>query len=744
MVRPAFALALALGFVTALLPAAVYGMTDGRPGYGFIGYGINMYHPTCASACRDSIKAPLNCTSADMGQAGHSHNMRMKRDLITLMKRMGIMGDGKEAQLPSGDGWMVMKPTPACKVHNDFYLQTLAFCISQRCEGISLDHIEKFWANDVAGRALDQPAPTKSYTEAHLAATSSTRQTLNNKVFLNYTGIVTDDTYTPNINALTSFERVEVLHSRYGLIIFLSGAIIPIFLSFLRFLPWPASVTTKFHAHVIDPPLFGSKYNSPILRGLVIMPTRGQALFIAYYWILNVVLSAVNLSAPMPDAWFSDVTGQVVAYLANRVGVLSFANLPLVLLYAGRNNILLWLTNWSHATFLLIHRWIAFICMLQAALHSALYLYAYMKFDDNDYASESKLPYWYWGIIATLSLVITIPASVLPIRRKVYELFLSSHIVLAILALVGCYLHIYHRFKHQWGYETWIYVAVGIWAFDRLLRLARLFYMGGFKRAYVTAIDDDYYQVDIPGVDASGHVYFHFPTLSTWRFWESHPFSVAGLRCPSVDIQEIAVSGKDGLTTHIARSLAETKDTGITVFVRKHSGLTGLLAAHSTASAGIPVFVEGSYGVGMSFLQDQEVHPTREFPNLLCIAGGVGISAILPVLKRANGIPPIGTSKLYWGVRSLPLVHAIEDMLGVPKNDSTVPRHWGQTEVVLSVGERFNLRTVLQEELTSKNGGTTVVVCGPAGMADEVRVLVAGLSRHTGLLVRYVEESFNW
>lgn len=139
--------------------------------------------------------------------------------------------------------------------------------------------------------------------------------------------------------------------------------------------------------------------------------------------------------------------------VANRLGLLSFANLPLVFLYAGRINILIWITDWSHSTFLLLHRWIAGIATLQAILHSAVYLYVYVK--AGTHSAESKLPYWYWGIIATLGMFILFPSSILPIRKKFYELFLAWHVIISILIVVGCYYHIIFEFSHQWGYETW-------------------------------------------------------------------------------------------------------------------------------------------------------------------------------------------------------------------------------------------------------------------------------------------------
>jgi len=181
-----------------------------------------------------------------------------------------------------------------------------------------------------------------------------------------------------------------------------------------------------------------------------------------------------------------------------------------------------------------------------------------------------------------------------------------------------------------------------------------------------------------------------------------------------------------------------------TVFVRKHAGLTSLLNAKSTSSRGIPVLVEGSYGPGVTFLQEGHNFPTHAFPNVLCIAGGVGITAILPVLDHVSRIgPALGSNRLYWGVRSLPLVHAVERMMGVKSAGAADVRRWGATVVTMAVGDRFNLTDVLESELRCQNGGTTVVVCGPPGMADEVRCIVSGFGRH-GALVKLVVESFIW
>lgn len=181
-----------------------------------------------------------------------------------------------------------------------------------------------------------------------------------------------------------------------SLIILLSGVVIPIAVSLVATTvrPLPAAWCTKFNALIIDPPLFGHRHDTPVLFGLALMPTRGQALFVFYFIAINTVLPAVNYQYADPNTWYpGDGWRWMCMLISNRLGLLSFANLPLVFLYAGRNNLLLWVTGWSHPTFLLVHRWIAAIATLQAILHSIIYLDVYIK--NGTHANESREPYWY-------------------------------------------------------------------------------------------------------------------------------------------------------------------------------------------------------------------------------------------------------------------------------------------------------------------------------------------------------------
>ncbi|KAB5533414.1 ferric reductase like transmembrane component-domain-containing protein [Coniochaeta sp. 2T2.1] len=717
--------------VSLLFTASIRGhVTSGRERYGVIGYGVVMYDPPCAYACIDTVKGwDLDC--------GGDHDDMDSMD-------MGSMA--------------MSSTTPECRATNDPFLQTLAWCFHTHCLEVKNSTLETIWEMDVVARLAVQPMPAYSYQVAlSRVAQAPPTYVLDSKAVLNTTSLVDEESWVANFNGDQGFETMEIRTETYAIILFVTCVGIPIVVSWFRFLPLNQGVVSKVYATFIDPPLFGQYHAVPVL-GMGFVPTRGQGLFIAYIWTINIILSSVGYEVRDPMSWYASLEQQLINYISNRTGTLSFVNLAIAILFSSRNNVLLFVTNWSHATFLLMHRWIAVICMLQACLHSAIYLQFYLDplTGDGAYAEESKQDYWIWGIIATLALVLLMPLSLLPLRRRFYEFFLASHVVLAVLAMIGCLLHIYYRYEWQWGYQTWVWLSFAFWLFDRFLarplRLAR----NGVKRAFVTAIDDDYWQIEVPGVEGDGHAYLYFPTL-TWRFWENHPFSVAavssgGIHAPGSPTNRSLEHGSGTPTDEGEKSMSfaatatqlpnQCTGPGLVLFIRREHGLTSHLIKHADTHAGIPVLVESSYGLHMSIVESPAPRPSLSYPNIVCIAGGVGITGVLPYLF--NGPGGLGKTKLFWGVRTEPLVRAVRGIVGKTiRHDDSGMETWAGADVTVAVGKRFDIDAILREATQNAEGGSTVIVCGPAGMADGVRLAVARLGK-TGVVIRLVEESFSW
>ncbi|WWC86294.1 uncharacterized protein L201_001167 [Kwoniella dendrophila CBS 6074] len=436
-----------------------------------------------------------------------------------------------------------MMASANCLATNKEYLQTIAYCMKAHCDTTqtTVGDIEHWWWLNVVGVKPDQPNPSMTYQESLTSLMSTPNSTLPEDTPLSTPVLVDEEAYIANNNILSNFQRAETFHGKYSIILISTCFALPVFLSFSRFLPFPHRLTNLFNAYFIDSSLHTQTINFPLF-GQLNLPTRGQSLFIGWWIFINVLCSSLQYKSVQPNAWWTTRTLEIATYIANRTGALSFANLPLLTLFSGRNDLLLWLTNWSYSTFILLHKTVGVIATLEACLHSAIYLQIYLGKGLEHYKEESKAPYWIMGILATLTLSLMVfPLSLKKIRKVMYEFFVIMHIALAILTLVGCWYHIIWRYDHQWGYELWIYIALAVWGYDRVVRLIRMS-KSGIKHALVYQIDQDYLRLDIPTSSIySGYIYIYFLNVN-WkksllpRPWESHPFSIASFNSSSPPI----------------------------------------------------------------------------------------------------------------------------------------------------------------------------------------------------------------
>ncbi|KAF7557228.1 hypothetical protein G7Z17_g761 [Cylindrodendrum hubeiense] len=480
-------------------------------GQGLIGLGKHMYKPACAFACRGVIRScPLSCTPEEGGDV---HGM----------------------------GHSTSTTPPECYTSDPSFLRTMALCIDTYCpasDAPSLSSLEDYWATHLATGSVGSPEwkPVISYTEALIAARedesiaekeaqnstdSSTHEYKSrHEIKARHGGHVeetTDDTTTQadsplpiiisaeplnvtsfvlasdwqiQYNGMTSFEINENGHTIYTVTVMLVALCIPVLSSLLRFVPLlnRSRTWTWLNSTLIHPPAWGSSHRTPTATSLGggLVPTRGQFLYIALISFLNVVFLVAPYYTIQPQSNFASLHEQEVSLIGNRAGVLALGNMVALFVFSSRNNVLLYLTDWSHGTFLLLHRWLGYWTILLTVLHSVMLLAYYMLF--GDYSSEFKELYWSWGIVGTVAVVAIWPASVLVVRQKAYELFLVTHQVLALLFLIGFYYHIWYCFTYNWGYEIWMFIASGIWALERLVRIIRIF-SKGLNTAVISAVE---------------------------------------------------------------------------------------------------------------------------------------------------------------------------------------------------------------------------------------------------------------
>lgn len=257
--------------------------------------------------------------------------------------------------------------------------------------------------------------------------------------------------------------------------------------------------------------------------------------------------------------------------------------------------------------------------------------------------------------MATAAAVILTLASGLYVRTSQNELFLISHVVLAIFVVIGRCHHLFGwyveigLFPHYTsGFEIWLYLAIAVWAFDRLMRVGRVL-RNGARRASVTDLGAGYVRVDVPGVHwdpaPGGHVYVHFPTLDRMRPWESHPFSVM----PSASAAAVVVDLADEESQRIG---GETKSVTLGHASRREDG------SHVAAAAGLTLFIKKGAGItrhlaerdGLLTLLDGHYYSNGRVPDILrcdrvlLVAGGIGITGMLPWVHQHPNV------KLVWSI----------------------------------------------------------------------------------------------
>lgn len=525
-----------------------------------------------------------------------------------------------------------------------------------------------------------------------------------------------------------------------SLTIFLVGIGIPIILTLSSYLPFGSVVAYWIRPRLIYRTIFGS-HVQPIMR-IFHIPTMGQTFYISSIGILVTVLTLVDLNRVAVGI---TTEADILNYLGIRTGALAVALMPLTIIFAGRNNLLLWLTNWSHSTYLIMHRWIARICLLQVVLHSLLETIRYAK-RDLYWANSSEI-YWKVGTATAILLVVMVVSA--QFRRYSYEIFLITHVLLAIGFIVGAYYHIALKTHGDYGYQDWIYLCSATWAFDRIVRLGRIC-KAGIRRVSLTLVGQHIIRVDIPGIRWSSapgqHAYLYLPAARKWAPWENHPFSViptyllakpltitpspfqgpdspldekspqspSASSSASPDLEKSQRNPTNG--TSQSASYAFPKTAGVTLFIKRNKGLTNNLIA-STYSA----LLDGPY-------RNTSSRPVLSTDRLVLFAGGIGITGVLPFVHAHPNV------KLYWSLRAehADLVKELEE--GIP----------GHVERSILVRGRNSVETALEQEVKAGGGLVGVVVCGPAGMCDEVRNQVSRLGKRYSTKWELDVEAFLW
>ncbi|CAI1561462.1 hypothetical protein SEUBUCD646_0L00210 [Saccharomyces eubayanus] len=481
--------------------------------------------------------------------------------------------------------------------------------------------------------------------------------------------------------------------------------------------------------------------NFEIFSGL--MPNSLESWIIIGYTLANMIFLSIDYIIDPYNLIFKSHLSQFMRLLADRSGIIAFTQFPLIIIFTARNSFLEFLTGLKFNSFISFHKWIGRIMVLNAMVHSLSYsLYALAN---HNYSISSKELYWKFGIASTTTLCVLLVLSLGMVRKKYYEFFLYTHILLAILFFYCCWKHV-TIFN---GWKEWIVISLIIWGLEKVFRVWNILHFG-FPRATLINLNtsknphEEMFKVIIPKHNCKWQskpgqycfLYFLHPLV----FWQCHPFTIIdeGDKCV------IVIKPKNGLTRVIYNQILKS--------------LNGKLQ--------LRVAIEGPYGPSN--------YKLNRFDHLLLLSGGTGLPGPLDHAIKLSQNPAKPSIQLIIAIKNVSFLNGYKsEILKLKQNQANLNVQVFLTQKLPAAkgptahDQLINLDDIMTE-LTSfvhirhtrpdfhelinesmKNGSpadsVAIVCCGPPALVDDVRNTVSQtVIDHPGRIIEYFEEYQCW
>lgn len=326
--------------------------------------------------------------------------------------------------------------------------------------------------------------------------------------------------------------------------------------------------------------------------------------------------------------------------LGIRAAWLTIAQVPLLILLAGKNNLIGFFAGTSYERLQVFHRWGARIMLVLATLHLIFIHLSWNAYDLGplEYSTDSCIPTG-WATYAVL-LWLNI-STVGPIRNLFYEFFVVQHVLSWFGFVIAV---IWHLPSTAYYTRVYVFIAIGLYIVDRLIRTARYAYhnarpatatlsqmSGGVTKICVKS-------QQIKGWTPGAHVLLSIPKLGPGQ---SHPATIASIPSSHGGDLVFLLKSRQGFTRRIHQSAVDSS--------------TSLLRPEKAANAVADqethlALIDGPYGsTGADF---------AGFDSVLLIAGSTGCTFTLPILldlaSRATspGKLPVERIQFLWVVKN--------------------------------------------------------------------------------------------
>lgn len=560
--------------------------------------------------------------------------------------------------------------------------------------------------------------------------------------------------------------------------------------------------------HLTLPAMVNDFHSRPIkilFKFTVSAPTRGQSLILLGYFILNIVFLCVDYEIFESNSFLPRVRDQRLRYLGNRTGIIAFTQVPLAILFAGRNNILIKLTGWPYNTFQVYHRWVARMMILHTVIHSVCFTWLAIIGHTVAYRWQEIIN-WRFGNMATYISIIMFFFALSAFHSRFYEFFAFTHKCFFCIFIIGIARHCW-----DFGWMGWVWASIAVEVLERFLRFIKVVKSGLKLEAYAQLFPDDTFRMSVEYSKQWAIVpgqYCYIRILTKDLFWQAHPFSLYKRPVEGDDSIYFAIKARGGATKKIADRLRKQPNNSdvFRVLIEGPYGIHAPVENYDTVyllGGGMGVTVTFSYahylkrlarnGQRVVFLWvvvdftplewfGEEILSLLTDPN---IEVQIYISDEVPTSEKkgdvVENVQPIdeestetGTSKVnvYTGVGSQVTLTPIKERtegansevnLGIKTNYTsrthlTAPSTQDLTQKdgtnfaqqikdqydhILHSG-RPNLQDEVSKFMVMEKGTMALVSCGPPSFIDYIRMSIVSNIKKTDHRVDYFEEAFSW
>lgn len=509
------------------------------------------------------------------------------------------------------------------------------------------------------------------------------------------------------------------------------------------------SVTQRFNDRfsrmlrrtIFLPAAFKRSHQNPVkvwgITGLI--PTRFESIVIALHTVYCILACSLGYRYQQGDPRYATASIALGRYVGDRAGFILSYQLPLIFLFAGRNNFMQLITRWPFSRFVVFHKWLARTMFVELIVHAVGWSHNYIL--REIYASNVIEKYFIWGIVATVAGGIMCFTAAHNLRSLSYETFLLIHIAMAVLFLAGAWMHCEETLT-QWFF----YACAAVWCFDRFLRLCRMASYG-VQTAKAELVAGETMRLTLP----KGVLWAHFPGaygfihfLTPKTFFQSHPFTVT--LCEETGKIHMYCKIKGGVTSTLHKKL-------------------------ENGPQDIKICLEGPYG---------QRYPYGKYDTAILIAGGNGIPGLYDsAMRLARRNVEKTHVKLYWIIREWKSINwFMEELLALKNTSIEVCIYISNPESVfeevqyqtgsssdedvtekksptptVNIKDMLNfieirqgrpqVAQIVSQEISESNGTVAIGACGHPAMCDDIRAAVTenleGNSR-----VDYFEELLVW